>query len=192
MKFFGKFFVEFCVKCYRKALWPVGLKGFDRQKKPPMRSILIIHGPNLNLLGEREPSVYGTRSLKAINAEIRTFARLHSLSVKIFQSNHEGEIIDEIHRYRKWAQGMVINPGAYTHYSYAIRDAIAAVGLPTVEVHVSKIEEREAFRRVSVIKEVCVGQISGLGWRSYQEGIRILEQRWRGDHGRVYGGVPVG
>jgi len=136
--------------------------------------ILILHGPNLNLLGEREPEIYGRLTLEEVNGRIREFAAERGAEVRIFQSNHEGTLIDLIHGHRRWAQGIVINPGALTHYSYALRDAIAAVGLPTVEVHLSDIHSREPFRRVSVIKDVCIAQVSGKGPESYLEGIEIL------------------
>ncbi len=139
-----------------------------------MRRILVIHGPNLNLLGEREPQIYGLLTLDELNAKLKEFAAEQKIELKIFQSNHEGAIIDTLHQERHWADGIVINPGAYTHYSYAIRDAIAAVGKPTVEVHLSDITKREPFRRKSVIKDVCVAQICGLGWRSYIEGVKKL------------------
>jgi len=136
--------------------------------------LVIVHGPNLNLLGEREPDVYSTTTLKALNKEIRAFARSNKVKVRIFQSNHEGQIIDTLHRNRHWAHGIVINPGALTHYSYALRDALKAVGLPAVEVHLSDIHQREDFRKISVTQPVCIQQISGLGIKSYLEGIKIL------------------
>jgi 3-dehydroquinate dehydratase-2 len=139
-----------------------------------MKRILVIHGPNLNLLGEREPDIYGSMTLDELNEHLREFAAEQGLDLKIFQSNHEGAIIDKLHEERRWAEGIVINPGAYTHYSYAIRDAIAAVGKPTIEVHLSDIRKREPFRRKSVIKDVCMAQIPGLGWRSYIEGLKRL------------------
>ena len=142
---------------------------------------MILHGPNLNLLGEREPEIYGTLTLEELNAEIERFAARRGVEVRIYQSNHEGELIDLIHGHRRWAEGLVINPGALTHYSYALRDAIAAVGLPAVEVHLSDIHSREPFRRRSVIKDVCLGQIAGRGLGSYLEGIELLleeGERW--------------
>lgn len=136
--------------------------------------ILVIHGPNLNLLGHREPSIYGATALEEINNRLREYATKHGAELQIMQSNHEGEIIDALHRACGWADGIVINAGAYTHYSYAIRDAIAAIGIRTVEVHFSNIHARESFRHSSVIAPVCLGQIAGFGWRSYILGINAL------------------
>ena len=138
-----------------------------------MASIAVIHGPNLNLFGTREPSIYGSVTLDQTNQHLNeTAGSTHTL--RITQSNHEGALIDTIHEAREWANGILINPGAFTHYSYAIRDAIAAVRLPTVEVHLSNIHTRESFRHTSVIVPVCVGQISGFGWRSYLYGLSAL------------------
>ena len=139
-----------------------------------MRNILVIHGPNLNLLGEREPEVYGAQTLKDVNREISKYASSKNLNVRFYQSNHEGKIIDCIHKHRRWIDGLVINPGAFTHYSYALRDAISAIGKPTVEVHLSDIHKREDFRKISVIQPVCIKQISGKGIQSYIEGIELL------------------
>lgn len=139
-----------------------------------MRKILFIHGPNLNLLGEREPEIYGRLTLAQINAQITAFAGKCAVEPIFFQSNHEGQIIDFLHEHRSVAVGVVINPAALTHYSYALRDAIAAINLPTVEVHLSDIHHREAFRDVSVLRDVCVAQISGLGVDSYCRGLEVV------------------
>ncbi len=139
-----------------------------------MSNILVLHGPNLNLLGTREPGMYGTVTLTEINAALEREASARGLTLRILQSNHEGTLIDAIHEVRAWADGILINPGALTHYSYALRDAIAAVGLPAVEVHLSNVYAREPFRHTSVIAPVCRGQISGFGLRSYLLGLTAL------------------
>ena len=138
-----------------------------------MTKILVLHGPNLNLLGTRERSIYGLVTLETINRELVDAAGADN-EVRTIQSNHEGMLIDEIHGARTWADGLLINPGAFTHYSYALRDAVAGVALPTVEVHLSNVHSREEFRHRSVIAPVCVGQISGFGWRSYLLGLQGL------------------
>lgn len=141
-------------------------------------NILVLHGPNLNLLGEREPDVYGRVTLAQLNAKLRAHARYRKASLRIFQSNAEGALIDLLHKHRKWAHGVVINPAAYTHYSYALRDAVKAVKLPAVEVHLSDIHKREPFRRASVIAPVCVARVMGKGARSYLEAIdRLLAHK---------------
>lgn len=139
-----------------------------------MTRILLVHGPNLNLLGTREPAVYGTLTLSDINQRVTGVASVLGAEVTAMQSNHEGALIDAIHDARQWAHGIVINPGAFGHYSYALRDAVASVSLPTVEVHLSNIYAREAFRHHSVIAPVVTGVISGLGWRGYVHAMQIL------------------
>lgn len=138
-----------------------------------MTNILVLHGPNLNLLGTRERSIYGSVTLETIDRELKAVAAPDN-QIRTVQSNHEGVLIDEIQGARGWADGILINPGAYTHYAYAIRDAVAGVALPTVEVHLSNVHSREEFRHRSVIAPVCVGQISGFGWRSYLLGLQGL------------------
>lgn len=137
--------------------------------------ILVLHGPNLNLLGTREPAVYGKETLDDINTHLRERAARDNVELRIVQSNHEGVLIDELHRARADGfDGMLINPGALTHYSYALRDAIAAIEKPTVEVHLSNVHKREEFRHRSVLAAVCVGQVLGFGWRSYLLGLEGL------------------
>ncbi|MES1022572.1 type II 3-dehydroquinate dehydratase [Gloeocapsa sp. BRSZ] len=139
-----------------------------------MQSILVLHGPNLNLLGQREPEVYGSTTLEDINDLLKKEAKSLGVVVAALQSNHEGSLIDAIHAAREKHQGILINAGAYTHTSVAIRDAIAAVKLPTVEVHLSNIYQREAFRHHSHIAPVVLGQISGFGAESYRLGLQAL------------------
>ena len=139
-------------------------------------NILVINGPNLSLLGEREPEIYGNETLEEIMMWLETSSDGRSHNFKFYQSNHEGVLIDAIHDERQWANGMIINAGALSHYSYAIRDAISSTGIPTVEVHLSDIMGREDFRKISVIKDVCVRQVYGLGKKSYLEGLKILNE----------------
>ena len=142
-----------------------------------MIKILVIHGPYLNLLGRREKNIYGKRTLQEINDLIEKWATQENVEIKIVQSNHEGCLVDAIGEAADWADGIAINPAAYTHTSVAIRDAIAAVGVPTVEVHLSNIYAREEFRHTSLIAPVAMGQISGFGADSYLLGLKaLLEQ----------------
>ncbi|GGF86955.1 type II 3-dehydroquinate dehydratase [Paenibacillus abyssi] len=141
-----------------------------------MPKVLVLNGPNLNMLGIREPGVYGTVTLSGIEAALRDTAKRLSVDIEFYQSNQEGGLIDRIHQAYGNVDGIVINPGAYTHYSYALRDAISSVGLPTVEVHMSNIHKRESFRHVSVIAPVAVGQIAGMGAYSYELGLLALIQ----------------
>ena len=140
-----------------------------------MKKILVIHGPNLNLLGEREPGYYGKDSFESVNREIAEKAAALGFECEIYQSNHEGAIIDKLHAARLECAGVVMNAGAYPHSSYAIRDAIAAIKIPVVEVHMSNIHARDEFRHISVIAPVCAGQIAGFGKNSYLLGIEALK-----------------
>ena len=139
-------------------------------------NILVLNGPNLNLLGEREPEIYGNDTLEELMMWLETSSDGRNHKFKFYQSNHEGNLIDAIHDERQWANGMIINPGALSHYSYANRDAISSTGIPTVEVHLSHIMDREDFRKISVIKDVCISQVYGLGKKSYLEGLKILNE----------------
>lgn len=141
-----------------------------------MDKIVVIHGPNLNMMGIREPDVYGAETLTAIERRISELGQTLGVQLEYFQSNHEGGIIDRIHRAYGVADGIVINPGAFTHYSYAIRDALGAVMLPAVEVHLSNIHKREEFRHYSVIAPITIGQISGFGSYSYELGLLALQR----------------
>ena len=141
-----------------------------------MQKITVIHGPNLNLLGRREPEVYGTVTLEEINQSLRELAHELRQELRIFQSNSEGEIVSTIHDAGQWAHGLVINAGAYTHTSLAIADAIQGVRLPAVEVHLSNIYARESFRHHSFISRVCIGQICGFGLQSYLLALRAMRE----------------
>ena len=149
-----------------------------------MKTVLLLNGPNLNTLGWREPDVYGAVTLAEIERRTAAAGEKLGLAVRCFQSNHEGAIIDEIHKARDSADGIIMNPGAFTHYSYAIRDAIAAVGLPAVEVHLSNVYKREPFRHVSVTAPVMLGVIAGLGPIGYELALEALAAHFREQGGR--------
>ena len=141
-------------------------------------NFLVINGPNLNLLGEREPEIYGSESLNDVNQWLisKAYEVNTKINLEFFQSNHEGQIIDFMQSHRKIAKGCVINPGGLTHYSIALRDAISACQIPTVEVHISDVHAREDFRKKSVVTDVCVAQISGQGKQGYLQGIETLSK----------------
>jgi 3-dehydroquinate dehydratase-2 len=140
-----------------------------------MDKILILHGPNLNLLGKREPAYYGTLTLMEIDQRLIVMGQEIGLDVHTLQANGEGQLIDALHEATGWSAGVVFNPGGYTHTSVALRDAIAGIHLPVVEVHLSNVHAREEFRRLSLIAPVCAGSISGFGWRSYLLGMQALK-----------------
>jgi len=136
--------------------------------------ILILHGPNLNLLGTREPEIYGSMRLENINEKLIALGKELNVEIKCIQSNHEGALIDALHDARIWANGVVFNPGGYTHTSVALRDAISAIQIPVIEVHLSNVYAREEFRHTSFISAVCKGKVTGFGWHSYELGLRGL------------------
>ncbi len=146
-----------------------------------MLEYLVINGPNLNRLGKREPGIYGVETLQDIEDRLSALAQQLGVTVDFFQSNHEGDIIDKIHEAHGRYQGIVINPGAFTHYSYAIRDAFGAVPVPFVEIHISNIHAREEFRQHSVLAPIAVGQIVGLGAYGYELALRALVQKQGGE-----------
>ena len=139
--------------------------------------ILVLHGPNLNLLGMREPDLYGSLTLDDINTRLVELGQSLDVEVTCLQSNHEGVLIDALHDARNWADGVVFNPGGYTHTSVALRDAVAAIGIPVVEVHLSNVYAREEFRHNSLLSAVCAGKISGFGWQSYLLGLHALVEK---------------
>lgn len=145
-----------------------------------MDAVLVLHGPNLNLLGQREPDVYGKVDLAEINSRLAAAGSDLGVEVRALQSNHEGALIDALHEAQQWAIGVVFNPGGYTHTSVALRDAVAAISIPVVEVHLSNVAARDAFRHTSMIAPVCAGTIAGFGWRSYLYGLKALVDRRNG------------
>jgi 3-dehydroquinate dehydratase-2 len=141
-----------------------------------MWRVLILHGPNLNLLGIREPDIYGSLTLADIDQRLVNAGKDIQIDVQTFQSNHEGALIDALHEARDWADGVIFNPGGYTHTSVALRDAITAVGIPVIEVHLSNVYAREEFRHKSYISPVCKGKITGFGWYSYWLALKALNE----------------
>lgn len=141
-----------------------------------MIRVLILHGPNLNLLGEREPGIYGSLTLAEIDQHLVKAGTALGMQVRTAQSNHEGALIDALHEARRWAAGVIFNPGGYTHTSVALRDAVSAIGIPVIEVHLSNVEAREEFRHKSLIAGACRGKITGFGWHSYQLALLALKE----------------
>lgn len=139
-----------------------------------MKKILLMNGPNLNMLGQRDPQFYGTDTLADIEAMVVAYGAEHGVTVDCFQSNHEGALIDRLHAAHGNYDGIVYNPGAHTHYSYALHDAVECIDVPVVEIHISDISQREEFRRTSVIAPACVGQVKGLGKEGYLRALDIL------------------
>lgn len=142
------------------------------------KQILVLNGPNLNLLGTREPEIYGFMTLEKIQSALEEKAQAHNIDIHFEQSNHEGKLIDILQENRNWANGVIINPAAYTHTSIALRDTISAISIPVIEIHLSNVHAREAFRQTSLLAPVCVGQISGFGWQSYLLGLEAFILRW--------------
>lgn len=142
--------------------------------------ILILNGPNLNMLGVRDPEIYGDKTLQELDAALMAYGKLKGVRVDCFQSNHEGVLVDMIQSAHDLYDGVILNPAAYTHYSYAIRDAVETISAPVVEVHLSDISQREDFRRVSVIAPVCIGQIMGRGQQGYVDALDLLISHVKG------------
>lgn len=141
-----------------------------------MRRILLMNGPNLNMLGIREPGIYGSNTLEALEAMFVEYAESKGLEVACFQSNHEGDLVEKLHEAHVSFDGVVYNPGAHTHYSYAVRDAVGSIATPVVEVHISDVSAREAWRNVSVVAPACVAQVKGRGFQGYCDALDVLLQ----------------
>ncbi|MDQ0161380.1 type II 3-dehydroquinate dehydratase [Bacillus alveayuensis] len=150
-----------------------------------MVKILVLNGPNLNRLGVREPAVYGKKTLKDLEEDLCQFSKNEKVQFSFFQSNHEGDVIDAIHDAEERFDGIILNPGAFTHYSYAIRDAISSVSIPVVEVHISNVHNRESFRHHSVTAPATIGQIVGFGFYGYQLAAQALIHHIRGNEGEI-------
>ena len=145
-----------------------------------MRKVLLMNGPNLNMLGVRDPAIYGSDTLASIEQMVEEYGRAHGVQVDCFQSNHEGALVDALQAARGNYDGIVYNPGAHTHYSYALHDAVECIDVPVVEIHISDIYKREEFRRTSVIAPACIAQVKGLGKEGYLRAFDILLKSWEG------------
>lgn len=143
-----------------------------------MKKVLLMNGPNLNMLGVRDPAIYGSDTLASIEQMVVDYGRQHGVEVECFQSNHEGALIDKLHEAHGVMDGIVYNPGAHTHYSYALHDAVECINVPVVEIHISDISQREEFRRTSVIAPACIAQVKGLGKDGYLRALDILIKHW--------------
>lgn len=143
-----------------------------------MRKVLLMNGPNLNMLGVRDPAIYGSDTLASIEQMVVDYGRDRGVEVECFQSNHEGALIDKLHEAHGKFDGIVYNPGAHTHYSYALHDAVECIDVPVVEIHISDISKREEFRRTSVIAPACIAQVKGMGKDGYLRALDILMERW--------------
>ena len=143
-----------------------------------MRKVLLMNGPNLNMLGVRDPAIYGSDTLASIEQMVVDYGRQHGVEVECFQSNHEGALIDKLHEAHGVMDGIVYNPGAHTHYSYALHDAVECINVPVVEIHISDISQREEFRRTSVIAPACIAQVKGMGKDGYLRALDILMDHW--------------
>ncbi len=152
-----------------------------------MKKILLMNGPNLNMLGIREPGIYGSNTLASLHEMFTAYGKEHDCEVECFQSNHEGELVEKIHATHGTCDGIVYNPGAHTHYSYALRDALGSVSTPCVEVHISNVDDREPFRHISVVAPACVAQVKGRGFKGYCDALDILlEGDYEGHLGEAF------
>ena len=152
----------------------------------PMKTYLLMNGPNLDMLGVREPEVYGSQTLADLEELVRTYAEDKGVQLDCFQSNHEGALVDRLHEAHGTIDGIIYNPGAHTHYSYALRDAVGGIDVPVVEVHISDVDAREPFRAVSVIAPACVAQIKGRGFQGYLDGLDLLMEGVEGRLGEGF------
>lgn len=151
-----------------------------------MKTYLLMNGPNLDMLGVREPQVYGSQTLADLEEKVRTYAEEKGVQLDCFQSNHEGALVDRLHEAHGTIDGIIYNPGAHTHYSYALRDAVDGIDVPVVEVHISDVDAREPFRAVSVIAPACVAQVKGRGFQGYLDAVDLLMEGIEGRLGEGY------